>query len=202
MESDETLMSENCIFCKIGRGELPSYKIHENTNYITFMDIYPPTFNGKITMPVVHVITKKHLGSNVFEDLNEKEMFRKLGIDALLLFGSHAQGTATAMSDVDIGVILTPPALANTPERRHIYDVLYDFFSEKLQKFVTIDIVFLHDAPMELQSHVATHSRALYERTPDIFVRFRERVFDAYADFAPLRHIFHTAILARIPSSV
>ncbi|MBI4281650.1 nucleotidyltransferase domain-containing protein [Candidatus Uhrbacteria bacterium] len=133
---------------------------------------------------------------------NEKEILQQLGIDALLLFGSHAQGTATAMSDIDIGVILTPPALTNTPERRRVYDALYDLFSEKLQKFVTIDIVFLHDAPMELQSHVATHGLSLYERTPDTFARFRERVFDAYADFAPLRRIFHDAILARIPSSV
>ena len=52
---------------------MPCFKITEDDNFISFMDIFPPRFNGKITMPVVLISSKKHLGSNVFEDLNEKE---------------------------------------------------------------------------------------------------------------------------------
>ncbi len=68
----------NCIFCKIANGELPCHKIEEDGEHIAFMDIFPPTFNGKITMPVILIATKKHLGSNVFEDLNEEEYIRLL----------------------------------------------------------------------------------------------------------------------------
>lgn len=72
MES-KTLISTDCIFCKIARHEIPACIIHEDTQFVTFMDIYPPTVNGKITMPVVIVITKEHFGSNAFEDLADGE---------------------------------------------------------------------------------------------------------------------------------
>lgn len=68
----------NCTFCKIVNGELPCYKIEEDAEHIAFMDIFPPTFDDTIIMPVVLVATKKHLGSNVFENLNEEEYRRLL----------------------------------------------------------------------------------------------------------------------------
>ena len=64
---------EDCIFCKIAKGEIPCIKIHEEESFISFMDIFPPTYDGEITMPTVLITTKKHLGSNVFEDLSEEE---------------------------------------------------------------------------------------------------------------------------------
>jgi len=64
---------ENCIFCKIAKGDIPAVKIDENEKYIAFMDIFPPTFDGRIIMPVVLVATKKHLKSNIFEDLDYEE---------------------------------------------------------------------------------------------------------------------------------
>lgn len=64
---------KDCIFCKIANKELPHHLIDEDKKHMAFMDIFPPTFDGEITMPVVLIITKKHLGSNVFEDLNDEE---------------------------------------------------------------------------------------------------------------------------------
>ena len=63
---------ENCIFCSIVANESKSYKIMEDENHLAFLDIFPPTFNGTITMPNVVIITKKHYKSNPFEDLPEK----------------------------------------------------------------------------------------------------------------------------------
>ncbi|MCL4314702.1 MAG: HIT domain-containing protein [Candidatus Thermoplasmatota archaeon] len=54
-------MSSECIFCKIATGELPSYKIYQNSNYIAFLDIYP-TLTGQTL-----VIPKKHVGSYAFD---------------------------------------------------------------------------------------------------------------------------------------
>jgi len=59
--------------CKLGNHVLPSFTVAENEDYIALMDIFPPTFEGEITMPVVLVLTKKHFGSNVFEDLSDVE---------------------------------------------------------------------------------------------------------------------------------
>lgn len=32
---------DNCIFCKIIRGEIPSQKVFENERYFAFRDIHP-----------------------------------------------------------------------------------------------------------------------------------------------------------------
>ena len=70
--NNTTMYDENCIFCKIARHEVKSYKVYENKDFIVFMDIFPPTFDGKITMPTVLVVTKQHYGSDVLEDVPEK----------------------------------------------------------------------------------------------------------------------------------
>lgn len=55
-------MIDNCIFCKIIDGKLPSYKIYENEHAIAFLDINP------INPGHVLVIPKKH-----FKTLNEMD---------------------------------------------------------------------------------------------------------------------------------
>ena len=60
----------NCIFCKISKKEIPSHLIDENDKFFAIMDLYPPTFNKKITMPNVLIITKKHYSSNIFENMD------------------------------------------------------------------------------------------------------------------------------------
>ena len=48
---------DNCLFCKIAAGEIPSKKVYEDENVYAFHDINP--------MAPVHVlvIPKKHIGS-------------------------------------------------------------------------------------------------------------------------------------------
>ncbi len=60
-----------CIFCQIAKHLSPAHIISENKEFMAFLDIYPPTFKGKITSPNIVVITKKHYKSNPFEDLPE-----------------------------------------------------------------------------------------------------------------------------------
>jgi histidine triad (HIT) family protein len=45
---------ENCIFCKIVTGEIPSNKVYEDDNFVGFMDITPQSPGH------VQVIPKKH----------------------------------------------------------------------------------------------------------------------------------------------
>ena len=33
------MSEENCLFCKIVRGEIPSYKVYEDENFLAFLDI-------------------------------------------------------------------------------------------------------------------------------------------------------------------
>ena len=45
---------ENCIFCKIVKGEIPSYKVYEDNNFLAFLDINPQSPGH------VQVIPKQH----------------------------------------------------------------------------------------------------------------------------------------------
>ena len=45
---------DNCIFCKIIKGEIPSKKVFENENVLAFNDLYP---QAKIHILFIH---KKH----------------------------------------------------------------------------------------------------------------------------------------------
>ncbi|HEV7423619.1 MAG TPA: HIT domain-containing protein [Candidatus Paceibacterota bacterium] len=45
---------ENCIFCKIVKGEIPSTKVYEDENFLVFLDIHP------LAPGHVQIIPKKH----------------------------------------------------------------------------------------------------------------------------------------------
>ena len=60
---------ENCIFCKIVNNEIPSSKVYEDNDILSFMDINPNNKGHSL------VITKKHI-----ETFNEipKDLLQKL----------------------------------------------------------------------------------------------------------------------------
>ena len=65
---------EDCVFCKIVKGEIPSNKVYEDDDVLAFRDIQPAA-------PIhILVIPKKHIKSlneieNVDENLISKIMF-------------------------------------------------------------------------------------------------------------------------------
>ncbi len=120
----------------------------------------------------------------------EQREFLQLGIKAVILFGSRAQGISRPTSDYDIFIIGR-----RSPEA---YDFLYNLLSGKIQQLVNIDIVFQSTAPMELQNHVAQYGQPLFQENPMIFADFKSYVMETYADFEPLRRVFQQATLERI----
>lgn len=45
---------EDCIFCKISRGELPSYKVYEDGDFLGFLDIRPLNPGNSLLVPKKH----------------------------------------------------------------------------------------------------------------------------------------------------
>lgn len=45
---------ENCIFCKIVRGEIPSHKVYEDENFLAFLDINPQSPGHTQVIPKQH----------------------------------------------------------------------------------------------------------------------------------------------------
>lgn len=47
-------MLENCIFCKIAEGKLPSHKVYEDEKYLAFLDKFPRTSGHMQVIPKMH----------------------------------------------------------------------------------------------------------------------------------------------------
>ena len=47
----------DCIFCKIVAGEIPSFKLHEDTDTLAFMDINPVNQGHALVIPKEHAET-------------------------------------------------------------------------------------------------------------------------------------------------
>ncbi len=52
---------DDCIFCKIVKGEAPSYKIWEDEKHLAFLSIFPNTEGFSV------VVTKEHYDSYAFD---------------------------------------------------------------------------------------------------------------------------------------
>jgi histidine triad (HIT) family protein len=68
-------VSNDCIFCRIGRGEIPSRKVHEDDEILAFHDIHP-------SAPVHFlIIPKLHLENLYDADLRHQQLLgRMLGL--------------------------------------------------------------------------------------------------------------------------
>ncbi|HEX3077707.1 MAG TPA: HIT family protein [Lachnospiraceae bacterium] len=68
------MKKDNCIFCKIAAGEIPSYTIYEDDDFKAFMDIAPASKGHTVLIPKEHA-------DNLFE-LSEETASKVLPIAA------------------------------------------------------------------------------------------------------------------------
>lgn len=62
----------NCIFCKIIKGEIPSYKVYEDENVLAFLDIAPVNYGHTLIIP------KKHYSN--LEEISEEELCKVISV--------------------------------------------------------------------------------------------------------------------------
>jgi histidine triad (HIT) family protein len=55
---------DECLFCKIISGEIPSYKVYEDDFAYAFLDINPIAAGHTLVLPKVHVTKLAELGGN------------------------------------------------------------------------------------------------------------------------------------------
>lgn len=51
---NESITSEDCIFCKIVRGEAPAHKVIETDSVLAFMDLFPVADGHTLVIPKIH----------------------------------------------------------------------------------------------------------------------------------------------------
>ena len=88
---------DNCIFCKIIKGEIPSFKVYEDDCVYAFADINPVSDGHTLIIPKVHA---ENLGEIAEEDLmaihrvSQKmyhAMQKALGADGIALFQANGK---------------------------------------------------------------------------------------------------------------
>lgn len=95
------------------------------------------------------------------------------------LFGSHARGTATPRSDVDVAVHLVEDAEVDTLDLRlHLAGVL-----EGAIGVGPVEVVVLDEAPLALAGRVREHGAVFYSRDDVARVRWDSLTARMYHDF-------------------
>ena len=48
------MKEDNCVFCKIASGEIPSYTLYEDEDFKVFLDLSPTSFGHALIVPKEH----------------------------------------------------------------------------------------------------------------------------------------------------
>jgi len=110
---------EDCIFCKIIKGDIPCFKVYEDDRVLAFADVNPITDGHALIIPKVHAenlweisekdITAIHLASKTIADAM-KEVLLPAGIAVLQLNG---RGVNQVVMHYHLHLI---PRAGNAPE--------------------------------------------------------------------------------------
>jgi len=60
---------ENCIFCKIVKGEIPAAKVYEDEKILAFLDINPVNFGHTLVIPKEHYPTFIDLPDELIKEI-------------------------------------------------------------------------------------------------------------------------------------
>lgn len=134
--------------------------------------------------------SSEHIRETIRETLQPISM-----VDFAILFGSVAQGTETAMSDIDVGVYFD-----GEPSLLQIGSIVAALES-KLQR--DVDVIELNDLYKKrptLAYEVVTQGSLVLCRIEARFVDFKRRAFHYYFDAKPLRDRMNIALTKRIAS--
>ncbi|HVR09630.1 MAG TPA: nucleotidyltransferase domain-containing protein [Thermoanaerobaculia bacterium] len=121
----------------------------------------------------------------------------ELGVAAVYLFGSHAEGRAHRESDVDLGVLLRWDLKA---DRRDRFAVRVRLAGELagLAAPATPDVVILNDAPPLLGRHIVTSGARVYLADAAADHAYVRDVQLRAADLAPFLHRMRQLKLAAL----
>lgn len=114
---------ENCIFCKILKGEIPSWKVYEDETTYAFLDVQPIGRYHTLVIPKAHYENIYDIPDNLYFDVMRTtkkiaELYRlKLDIENLQLF--HNAGPLTLQSVFHFHMHIVP----RTEEDKHQFSL-------------------------------------------------------------------------------
>ena len=110
---------------------------------------------------------------------------RQAEIEIAYIFGSIARGTESALSDIDIAILIDDQQI-NDDKFRYGYkaEILADLM--KILKTNNVDLVILNEANTLLRHRVLYHGRLIYSKNEKKRIEFQTNTIDKYIDFKEL----------------
>ena len=110
---------------------------------------------------------------------------RQAEIEIAYIFGSIARGTESALSDIDIAILIDDQQI-NEDKFRYGYkaEILADLM--KTLKTNNVDLVILNEANTLLRHRVLYHGRLIYSKNEKKRIEFQTNTIDKYIDFKEL----------------
>ena len=126
----------------------------------------------------------------------QKQAFEKLGVSLVYVFGSQIDGTQNKLSDIDVGVVFDKK---NEKRNGDTYTKLFDIFTDVFSEYKKVDLVFLQETSLMLQSRVVFGGKLIYQGQDELAeVNYKEFVMKRHADTQYFRDMRQKAILERI----
>ncbi len=118
------------------------------------------------------------------------KIFSKHGLVAVYLFGSHADGTATAKSDYDLGLLF---------KKRPSFEQLVTLEMEIADEVsgvlsAEVDTVTLNLASIEMKFLIIKQGVVIYSQDDDIRTDFEDIFIRDYLDFRPFLDTFRKEV--------
>ena len=110
---------------------------------------------------------------------------RQAEIEIAYIFGSIARGTESALSDIDIAILIDDQQI-NDDKFRYGYkaEILADLM--KTLKTNNVDLVILNEANTLLRHRVLYHGKLIYSKNEKKRIEFQTNTIDKYIDFKEL----------------
>ena len=110
---------------------------------------------------------------------------RQAEIEIAYIFGSIARGTESALSDIDIAILIDDQQI-NEDKFRYGYkaEILADLM--KILKKNNVDLVILNEANTLLRHRVLYHGKLICSKNEKKRIEFQTNTIDKYIDFKEL----------------
>ena len=155
------MKDDNCIFCKIAAGEIPSQTVYEDDDFRAILDLGPATDGHTLILPKDHAANLFELPEDIAAKLTPlaaklgKQLVDKLGADGLNVIQNNGEVAGqTVMHDhlhlipryKNDNRIIRKKRKLKTPQRKNCnyYKTQFHFYLVKLFLFSKNSLLFLY----------------------------------------------------------
>jgi len=111
LRGEDWILSEECIFCKIVNGQIPSKIVYENDTNIAFLDIRPISTGHTVVIPKKHYSTIETLPDKEVENLFKvvkkvaSLIYEKLDIDGYNIVQNNHKAAGQVVEHSHVHII-------------------------------------------------------------------------------------------------